>query len=160
MGVSMIDGTLEEVHLKTARRNLRIYKELKFRLPDGSERIVAKAVVDADVAALLLPGTRGRFYLYKQIDHGGIHGVRTSDGQAVHKFPKNNELAMVAVGVIGLFLLVLNLSMDRLSIWGVLCVLLGFPGYFLYRGTRLNAGEQFAADNGYRAPAPTEPAPA
>jgi hypothetical protein len=160
MGISTIDGTLEEAHLKTARRNLRIYKELKFRLADGSEQIVAKSVVDAEVAALLLPGTRGRFYLYKQIDHGGIHGVRTSDGQAVHKFPKNNELAMVAVGVIGLFLLILNLSMDRLSIWGVLCVLLGFPGYFLYRGTRLSAGEQFAADNGYRAPASTEPAPA
>jgi hypothetical protein len=158
MGVSFIDGTLEEVHLKTARRNLRIYKALKFRLADGRERTEVKAVVDAEVAALLLPGTTGRFYLYRQIDHGGIHGVRTSDGQAIHKFPKNNELAMVAVGVIGLFLLVLNLSMDRLSIWGVLCVLLGFPGYFLYRGTRLSAGEQFAADDNYRPPAAATPA--
>jgi hypothetical protein len=158
MGVSTIDGTLEEVHFKTARSNLRIYKALKFRLADGSEQNVGKSVVDAEVAALLLPGTSGRFYLFKQIDHGGIHGVRTSDGSAAHKFPKNNELAMVAVGTIGLFLILLNLSMDRLSIWGVLCVLLGFPGYFLYRGTRLSANEQFAADNGYRAPPAAEPA--
>ncbi len=158
MGVSTIDGTLEEVHLKTARRNIRIYKSLKFRLSDGRERTVVKAVVDAEVAALLLPGTSGRFYLYQQIDHGGIHGVRTNDGRAVHKFPKNNELALVAVGAIGLFLILLQLSMDRLSIWGLLCVLLGFPGYFLFRATRLSAGEQFAADNGYRAASAAEPA--
>ena len=70
MGVSTIDCTLEEVHLKTARRNVRVYKQLKFRLTDGRERTVVKAIVDAEVAEALLPGTSGRFYLFQQIDHG------------------------------------------------------------------------------------------
>ena len=156
MGVSTIDCTLEEVHLKTARRNVRVYKQLKFRLTDGRERTVVKAIVDAEVAEALLPGTSGRFYLFQQIDHGGIHGVRTSDGRVVGKFPKNNEMAMIAVGVIGLFLILLTLAMDKISIWGVISFVLGFAGYFLFRSTRLAAEEQFAADNGYRAPAAAE----
>lgn len=160
MGVSTIDGTLEEAHLKTARRNMRVYRQLKFRLADGSEKSVAKAIVDAEVAAALLPGTRGRFYLFQQIDHRGLHGIRTSDGQALSKFPRTNENAMIAVGCIGLFLTVLTLAMDKISIWGVICVLLGFPGYFLYRGTRLAAEEQFAADQGYRVPTSAQPAEA
>lgn len=160
MGVSTIDGTLVEAHLKTARRNIRVYNQLKFRLADGSEKSVAKSIVDAEVAALLVPGTSGRFYLFTQIDHRGVHGLRTSDGKAAGKFPKNNETAMIAVGCIGLFLILLTLAMDKISIWGVICVILGFPGYFLYRSTRLAAEEQFAADEGYRVPASVQPAEA
>lgn len=158
MGVSTIDGTLVEAHLKTARRNMRVYSQLKFRDASGSEQNVAKAIVDAEVAASLLPGTSGRFYMFQQIDHRGLHGLRTSDGKAVCKFPKTNENAMLAVGFIGLFLIVLTLAMDKISGWGVICVVLGFSGYFLYRSTRLAAEQQFAQDDGYRAPAAAEPA--
>ena len=52
-----------------------------FRLDDGSTKTWAKAVVMNNVADLLKPGTRGRFYLYTAIDHRGVHGVRTDDGR-------------------------------------------------------------------------------
>lgn len=158
MAVSIIDGTLEEASLKTARMNLRIYNHLKFRLPDGSEKTVAKSVVDAEVAALLLPGTSGRFYLFTAIDHRGIHGVRTADGKAAFKYPRNNETAMLVVVAIGALLILLGLAMGRISIWGVLCLLLGVPAYFLYRSTRGSAARQFESDGGWRAPAAAEPA--
>lgn len=146
MGVSSIDGTLEEAHLKRARRNLRIYDQLKFRLADGGTKTVAKAVVDEAVAELLLPGTSGRFYLYTAIDHRGVHGVRAENGRSAFKYPRNNEIAMLAVAGIGLALILFNLAMDRLSIWGLLCLVLGALGYFLYRATRSAAEGQYAGD--------------
>ena len=152
MAVSVIDGTLEEASLKTARMNLRIYNHLKFRLADGSEKTVAKSVVDAEVAAMLLPGTSGRFYLYTAIDHRGIHGVRTADGKSVFKYPKNNETAMIVVAGMGLLLIMLGLSMGGVSIWGVLCLVLGIPAYFLYRSTRGSAERQYQGDTAYRVP--------
>lgn len=160
MAVSTIDGTLAEAKLKTARRNLRIYEYLKFRLADGSEKTVAKSIVDAEVAALLEPGTSGRFYLYTAIDHRGIHGVRAADGRTAFKYPKNNETAMLIVAGIGVLLLLLNLAMDRLSIWGLLCIVLGVPGYLLYRSTRGTAERQWEADGGYRPPMPAAAEPA
>jgi hypothetical protein len=158
MAVSIIDGTLVEASLKTARMNLRIYNHLKFRLADGSEKTVAKSVVDAEVAALLMPGTSGRFYLFTAIDHRGVHGVRTADGRTVFKYPKNNETAMLVVVAMGALLLMLGYAMGGISIWGVLCLLLGVPAYFLYRSVRGSAEQQFNGDGSYRAPAASEPA--
>lgn len=158
MGVSTVDGTIEEAVLKKARSNLRIYQYIKFRQRDGETMTVVKPIADASVAELLTPGTSGRFYLFTQIDHRGIHGVRTSDGREVGKFPKNNELAMIIVGVMGLIMLMVGFAIDRLNGWGVICVLLGFPGYVLYRSTRSTAERQFASDGERPMPLAAEPA--
>ena len=158
MGVSIVDGTIEEAVLKKARSNLRIYQYIKFRQQDGDTMTVTKPIVDESVAQLLTPGTSGRFYLFTQIDHRGIHGVRTSDGREVGKFPKNNETAMIVVGVVGLVIVALTLAMDKISGWGLICVLLGFPGYILYRSTRSIGERQFAEDGNRRMPLAPEPA--
>jgi hypothetical protein len=97
MAVSYIDGTLEQAELKRAPLNLRIYKQLTFRLRDGRERTILKAIVDAKVAALLEPGVSGRFYLFTAPDHRGVHGIRDDQGRAVFAFPRNNERAMLIV---------------------------------------------------------------
>jgi hypothetical protein len=158
MGVSIVDGTIEEAVLKKARQNLRVYQYIKFRQQDGETMTVAKPIADASVAELLTPGTSGRFYLFTQIDHRGIHGVRTSDGREVGNFPKNNEKAMIIVGVAGLVMLALSFAIDRFNGWGLICVLLGFPGYVLYRATRITAERQFAEDGNRPMPLITEPA--
>ena len=158
MGVSIIDGTIEERVLKRVRSNLRIFERISFRLADGSTKSIAKAIVDAELEDLLLPGTSGRFYLFTQIDHRGIHGVRTSDGRSRFKFPKNNEKMMLVALGIGLVLIALSVAMGGVSLWGVLLILLGIPGYFLYRATRLAAEHQFAADGGHQGGLTPEPA--
>ena len=147
MGVSTIDGTIEAVVLKRARRNVRIYERVTFRLADGSSKSIAKAVVEAKVAELLMPGTSGRFYLYTGFDHRGIHGVRDAQGRAVFGFAKANETAMLVVVIIALAMVGAYLAiLDALSIWGILLLILGVPAYFLYRRTRLEAERQFQAD--------------
>lgn len=148
MATSIIDGTLEAADLKRVRGKTRVYNSLTFRLRDGSPKSIAKAIVHEDVAALLAPGTSGRFYLYTAIDHRGIHGVRDDTGRSVFAYSKVNETAMLwtaGVGVAGTLIL---LALGRISLWPILCIVLGIPLYFLYRQTRAEATRQYEGDKG------------
>ena len=155
MAVSYIDGTLEQAELKRAPLNLRIYKQLTFRLRDGRERTILKAIVDAKVAALLEPGVSGRFYLFTAPDHRGVHGIRDDRGRAVFAFPRNNERAMLIVSIMGIVLLGATLAMDMLSGWALITIALGVPFYIIFRSTRIAAERQFEADGGYTPPVPS-----
>ena len=148
MATSIIDGTLEAADLKRVRGKTRVYRSLTFRQRDGSPKSIAKAIVHEDVAALLSPGTSGRFYLYTAIDHRGIHGVRDDGGRSAFAISKVNEYAMLWTMVVGIVLVGLYLTDDKISIWGVLCIVLGVPLYFLYRHTRAEATRQYERDGG------------
>jgi hypothetical protein len=154
MGVSTIDGTLEEAVLKKVRRNLRVYDRLTFRLADGDTRSVAKAIVDAPVAERLLPGTSGRFYLYTAIDHRGLHGLRDAEGHSVCSYPTNNEKALLVVmPILLLWIVVAIVLQGGIPILGGLVLLISVPFYFLYRSTRMEARRQFEADEAWSPPA-------
>jgi hypothetical protein len=148
MATSIIDGTLEAAVLKRIRGKTRIYQSMTFRLRDGSPKSIAKAIVHEEVAALLEPGTSGRFYLYTAIDHRGMHGVRDDRGRSAFAISKVNEYAMLWTMVVGIVLVGLYLTDDKLSIWGLLCIVLGVPLYFLYRQTRAEATRQYERDSG------------
>ena len=148
MGVSIVDGTLELAELKKVRQNLRVYSLLVFRQRDGSAKTVEKAVVDGKVAARLEPGVSGRFYLYQAIDHRGVHGVRDESGGTVFGYSKLNERAMLVTALVGLVIGFLYVAvLDKFSLWSPILLILGAGGYFVYRGTRLEAERQFSADN-------------
>jgi hypothetical protein len=154
MGVSTIDGTLEEAVLRRAVGNIRIYDRLKFRLADGGEKSVAKSIVDGSVGAHLVPGASGRFYLFTAFDHRGLHGIRDTGGHAVFGYPRNNEKAMLISAIMGLVLIVLTIiAFGGLSFLGLGVMILGIIGYVLTRRTRAEATAQFEADSAWRAPA-------
>jgi hypothetical protein len=104
MATSTIDGTVEEAVLKRRRPKASVYERIKFRLDDGSTRTWAKAIVGNEVANLLAPGTRGRFYLFTAIDHRGVSGVRTDDGREAFAVSKVNELAGMWIVIINVLL--------------------------------------------------------
>lgn len=157
MGVSILDGTIEEAVLKRSMRNIRIFHHIRFRLRDGGTKSVAKPVVDASVAHLLQPGTSGRFYLYTSIDQRGIHGVRDDQGQAVFGFPKNNEMAMLIIMLINLAWVSFTLvAVAGVPILGTILLVLSGPYYFYLRKLRADARRQFESDSQY-APAPAAP---
>ena len=161
MATATIDGTIETAELKTSRRNVRIYKQIVFRLPDGSQKTIAKAVCDEKVAAHLQPGNRGRFYTYTAVDQRGIHGIRDEAGNALFSYPKNNETAMMYAAIFGIAITLILLAIGYISFWGLFLIALGVPFYFIYRSTRLAAQAQFEADQSYRAaPAPAADAEA
>lgn len=148
MAVSIIDGTIEAMVLKRVRQNVRVYERISFVRDDGRPTTIAKAVVQAEVAELLEPGAKGRFYVFSAIDHRGIHGVRTDDGRRIFAFSKMNERAMLVTIAVGIVLMVFYVALlDSISLWPVLLLVLGVPGYFLYRRTRIEAESQFRADN-------------
>ena len=159
MATSIIDGTVEEATYKRSFSRMQVWGPLKFRLRDGSSKTLDKVIIESSLAPWITPGNSGRFYLYAAIDHRGIHGVRTDQGEAHYAFAKNNEIASIICAVVGLVLIVTYLAfMDRINGWGLICLIIGVPGYFLYRQTRLDAEKQFDADSDHVAPAAAVPA--
>ena len=155
MGVSTIDGTLEEAVLKRVRRNIRVFERLTFRLRDGTTKSVAKAVVDAPVAERLVPGTSGRFYLYTAIDHRGVHGVRADDGQSVYGYPKNNEkIMLVMIPLLTAWVAAALVFLGGIPILPSIILVLSVPFYFIYRNTRLQAQRQYEGDSAPPSAAP------
>ena len=157
MGVSIVDGTLEEVVIRRHRKQASVYERLMFRLPDGSKKTWTKAVVAGDLVPLLTPGTSGRFYLYTAIDHRGVHGVRLDDGRELYAYSKLNEYVSSAVVISQGLLTLLSYSVDFglgfTRILAPILFVLGIPMYFLYRNTRLQAERQYREDQGHGAAA-------
>lgn len=152
MATSTIDGTVEEAVLKRRRNQISVYDSIKFRLDDGSTKTWTKAQVMNDVATLLAPGTRGRFYLFTGVDHRGISGVRTDDGREAFGAVKLLEQAWLWSLGIAVVLLVLYLAMSKISFLAVILIVLSMPMYFVTRQNRLDSEKAFAADAGYRPP--------
>lgn len=154
MATSTIDGTVEEAVLKRRRPKASVYERIKFRLDDGTTRTWTKAIVGNEVADLLAPGTRGRFYMFTAIDHRGVSGVRTDDGREAFAVSKVNELAGMWIVIINVLLTIFYIAaMDGVSILALILIVLGVPMFFLYRQNRLEAEKAFQADAGYRPPA-------
>ena len=151
MGVSVIDGTIEEVVLRRRRKLASVYDRVVFRLADGSAKTWGKSVVWNNVADLLKPGLEGRFYLYTAIDHRGIHGVRTMDGREVYGFGKQNEIISIVIFVTMALTTFLSVTaLGHVQYLALILLVLAIPMYLLYRGTRVQAERQFQADAGFR----------
>jgi len=154
MATSTIDGTVEEAVLRRRRGAGSFYDSIKFRLDDGSTKTWTKAHVMNNVADLLTPGTRGRFYAFSAIDHRGISGVRTDDGREAISLSRVNEYAGLGVFISMTLLVILQIALlDGVSIWSLVLAVLGLPLFFLYRQNRLDAEKAFRDDAGYRPPA-------
>jgi hypothetical protein len=150
MGLEVIDGTIEAAALKRATAKVAMYERIVIRTADGSERRLEKVAVSPTVAGMLEPGTLGRFYGYKAIDHRGLFGARTRDGRSAFAIPTGNEKIMLVMAIAGLggFAVMLLLG-NRIGLLGLILGVLGTIGYFRYRGTRLEARARYEADSGY-----------
>lgn len=151
MSTSIIDGTVEEVDVKTYRAGVRLFRTIRFRLDDGSEHTAKKLVTTKQVGDELTPGARGRFYLFKAFDIKGVHGVRTPDGREVFDFPSNNKKIFLIAGVLGVvWNILLILTRDAISLLGVAMIVLGAFGYYFMGKGKTEAQAQFDGDAGYR----------
>lgn len=148
MAVSFIDGTLETITVK--RKASRVWRlhDLSFRTDAGvAARLEGMCVATPEVGAALQPGVRGRFYIYKTVDHRGIHAIRSPDGAVLMKFPRANETLMSVLFVINLIVAAAMYAIDGRPNWLTLA-LIPFTGvlWVLYRATRKEAEAQVIAD--------------
>jgi hypothetical protein len=151
VATSVIDGVVEEAAIKRRRSQGSFYERIRFRLDDGSTRTWVKAHVMNNVGDLLVPGTRGRFYLFTAIDHRGVSGVRAADGREAFGVARLNELVGLWIVIVNLLLTVLYVVfMDSISVLALILIVLGVPMFFLYRQNRLEAEKAYNADAGFR----------
>ena len=150
MGVEVIDGTVEAAALKRATAKVAMYDRIVIRTADGSERKLDKVAVSPSVAGMLEPGTLGRFYGYKAIDHRGLFAVRTSDGRAAFAIPSGNERILMVASIVGAVGFVVLLLLGKgIGLLALALAVLGGIGYFKYRRTRLEGRARYDADAGY-----------
>lgn len=153
MTTSIIDGAVEEAVPGRSRGGITVFKSIRFRLADGTERTMTKAIVKQPVADELTPGAKARFYQFYAFDIKGIHGVRTPDGRAVYAFPGNNKKLFLIIGIINLLWVGFKLAVDgEIPLLGAgLLVLAAVGWYFMGKG-ETEAKQQFDNDSGYQAP--------
>jgi hypothetical protein len=153
MGVSIVDGTIEEAVLARSVRNIRIYRPIRFRRRDGGSQTLRKAVVRAELEPFLRPGVGGRFYLYSAVDQRGVHGVRDESGRAVFAFARNNEIAMLVLALVNLTWMVVGAAlMEGVPLVGALLFLMAGGSFLYLYAVRLEAKRQFEQDSHHRPP--------
>jgi hypothetical protein len=148
MAIEVIDGTIESTVLKRSNPRSVLYDHITIRTTEGSERRLDKVAAAPEVAALLQPGTDGRFYGYKAIDHRGLFGVRTRDGRSPFAIPTGNEQIMMMMTFAGLGAFIVLLLLGKAA--ALLALAFGGLGafaWFRYRSTRIEARARFDADS-------------
>ncbi len=149
MSVSIIDGTIESADLKRATGKVRIYRTITVRRANGQVEEVTKPIVHADLGPLLEPGASGRFYLFKSIDHRGIHAVRPQSGAPVFRYPRNNELIGMGLTIFTAIWIAISLNyLGGISIFALLGFVIGLVVWVVNWQLRRSAERQFADDNG------------
>ncbi len=150
MAIEVIDGTIETAVMKRSNAKGAFYDCITIRTTAGSEQRLEKVAVAPDVAASLKPGTDGRFYGYKAIDHRGLFGLRTRDGQAGFAIPTGNEKLMRMMAIVGLGgFAVMLLFGSKIGLLSLILGVLGVIGSIRYRRDRLEAQARYDGDSGY-----------
>ncbi|WP_428630534.1 hypothetical protein [Sphingopyxis sp.] len=150
---SIVDGSIEGADIKRTKGGVSIFRSVTFQQDDGSARTIRHAVVKDNVAAELVPGARGRFYLYNAFDLKGVHGVRSTDGREVYGFAGNNQKVFLILGIVNIAWIALVVATrDSVPLLGVALLILSVVSYiFMSKGQR-EAKAQFEGDAGYRPP--------
>ena len=152
MGLEVIDGTVEAATPPKSNGKRVIYKNITFRLADGTERRFGNLVVAPSVAEMLQPGSTGRFYGYSAIDHKGMFAARTQNGRSDFIIPSGNERNMKMMMIVGALAFAVTLfARNGIMFLAVIVGIAGAIGYVRYRKTRLEAQTRYNADAGYAA---------
>lgn len=163
MALSVIEGAVRESELKRRSRGIALYKTVAFTGLDGQERTLRNLVVSDAVAARLVPGTRGRFYLHTMLDARGLHGFRGTDGSGVFAFPHNLLFVFRILTIMNLAWILLRLYLlgDGVPLLGVVLFVAGAAGWVSASRLAASARRAFDADDGAPArPGATVPSPA
>ncbi len=149
MSVSIIDGTVESADLRRATGKVRVYRSIAIRRAGGQVEEVKKPLVHADLAPLVEPGTSGRFYLFKSIDHRGIHAVRPQGGSPVFRYPRTNELIGMGLTLFTAIWIAISMNyLGGLPIFALIGFVIGLMVWVVNWQLRRSAERQFADDNG------------
>ncbi|HEU0097815.1 MAG TPA: hypothetical protein VFQ67_03480 [Allosphingosinicella sp.] len=150
MGIEVIDGTVGDAIVKKKAATTILYESITIKTTEGPEIQLDKVAVAPEVAAALQPGTEGRFYGYKAIDHRGLFGMRTRDGRSAFAIPTGNEQIMMMMTFAGLGAFIVFVLLGKpVALLALALGGLGAFAYFKYRSTRMEGRARFDADSDY-----------
>ena len=149
MALEVIDGTIESAALKSSNAKVAMYDRIVLRTADGSERRLEKVAVSPSLTGMIEPGTLGRFYGYKAIDHRGLYAARTQDGRSAFAIPTGNEKLMLMMAIVGLggFAIMLLFG-SKIGLLSLILGVLGVIGSIRYRRDRVEARARYDGDAG------------
>lgn len=145
MSVSVVDGTVIEA-VKTRTKPFARYRMLTIARRDGGIERIKGPVAASAIGERLVPGAEGRFYLFKAIDHGGVHGIRLGDGTEIYAYPGNNIRLFVLAIVIAIAWIAISVMNDKLPLLAVGMIVLGAVGVVLTSKSKNETRRQFESD--------------
>ena len=151
MPTPIIDGRIEAADLRRAKGGATIFRSITFQQDGVGTRTIRNAVVKDNVAAELVPGASGRFYLYNAFDLKGVHGVPTTGGRGGYGFAGTNQKIFLILGIFNIIWIIFTIAVrGGVPLLGAALLVLSIVGYiFMGKGQR-EAQEQFDGDAGYR----------
>ena len=143
-----VDGTLVVARLKRRVLGGAVYCDVTIRGAGGGETNLGTMMALDDMRHAMVPGGRGRFYVYDVLGSKGVHGFRPASGKAYANFPR--RWAVMCWGAAALNLLIALswlLFESRFAIWassfGMLSMVLGVT----FLTTRRAAMQAYHADD-------------
>ena len=150
MAIEVIDGTIEAANVKRSTASLALYDRIVIRTDEGGERRLDNVAVAPAVGEALKPGTSGRFYGYKAIDHRGLFAMRTRDGRSAFQIPSGNERIMLVATIVGWAGFVILLLLGKgIGLLALALGVLGLIAHLKYRRTRIDGRARYDADAGF-----------
>lgn len=145
MSVSVVEGTVTEA-VKTRTKPFARYRVLTIARRDGGMEQIKGPVAASAIGEHLVPGAEGRFYLFRAIDHGGVHGIRLGDGTEIYAYPGNNIRLFILVIVIAIAWIAVSVLNDKLPLLAVGMIVLGAVGVVLTSKSKSETRRQFESD--------------
>lgn len=153
-----IDGMIAVAQLKRNLVNGAVYRDVAIRNDDGDVRRIGTMMISTDMKPAMIPGSRGRFYVYDVLGTKGLYGFRPLGGPAHARFPRRWEMLGYGLGILNILLVIALFLLDgRISILSSLFGTVGIAMGVTFTGTRLAAmrawhvdGESGASETDFR----------
>lgn len=147
MQVETIKGRVASFVIGSTNEKVTKYKSLVFDLPSGLQRTLENIVVARVVNAAIVPGTEGRFYAYRGINHVGLMAMRCKDGRHAFAIPSGEERIMLGLIIAGFCVLIgVFAARGTLSNPGLLMAIGGSVAYAVLRLIRMTVRAAYDAD--------------
>lgn len=155
MNVWTIEGTLTATEIKWSRKGKSYFARLAFERAGGSSEELKKVVVADSVAAELVAGAKGRFYLFKSMGVTSLYGVRFAEGREAHAYPGDQSLIFAIVAIVWVVLNILYITTkDQVSLLGLILTPLGIFGWWWCRRVRRDIEQLWQNESGKSGSAP------
>ncbi len=148
MSHDKVDGMVIVAKLKRRLIGGAVYQDVAIRRDDGDVRRVGTILALDDIRHALVPGSRGRFYVYDLFGTKGLYGFRPIGGNAHARFPQRWAIIFAMMGLLNLMVTAGWLLLDgRLAMLPTALAIMSITLSILFVCSRSAAMRTWRADD-------------